>query len=181
MHLPAGFSLHLGTSAAHMLPAPMTTPSLVQTIGIPASMDRINFTVGLNWMLYEKSYRQDAKARRAAKKVKRAAKKAEKALNKAVQPTADAAVAVAVASVALEVAPIGLEIQDDKNYYVVVGSFLSQELASKRSKAIQDSRIVQSESKYFRVCLGPFQGTEVRQRLEELKMGTPDAWAVEAE
>jgi hypothetical protein len=40
---------------------------------------------------------------------------------------------------------------------------------------------VQSESKYFRVCLGPFQGTEVRQRLEELKMGTPDAWAVEAE
>jgi hypothetical protein len=181
MHLPAGFSLHLGTSAAHMLPAPMTTPSLVQTIGIPGSMDRINFTVGLNWMLYEKSYRQDAKVRRAAKKVKRAAKKAEKALNKAVQPTADAALAVAVDSVALEVAPIGLEIQDDKNYYVVVGSFLSQELASKRSKAIQDSRIVQSESKYFRVCLGPFQGTEVRQRLEELKMGTPDAWAVEAE
>ena len=180
LHLPAGFSLHLGTSAAHMLPAPMTTPSLVQTIGIPASMDRINLTVGLNWMLYEKSYRKDAQARRAAKKVKRAAKKAEKALNKAAQLTADSTKALAVDSVSLD-APLGLDIQDDKNYYVVVGSFLSQELAAKYTKTVRDSRIVQSESKYFRVCLGPFQGTEVRQRLEELKKGTPDAWAVEAE
>jgi hypothetical protein len=33
--------------------------------------------VGLHWMLYEKSYRENAKARRAAKKVKRASKKAK--------------------------------------------------------------------------------------------------------
>ena len=84
-------------------------------------------------------------------------------------------------SVNTEVVPQGLEIQDDKNYYVVVGSFMSQELATKRSQAVRDSRIVQSESKYFRVCLGPFLGTEVRQRLEELRKGTPDAWVVEAE
>jgi hypothetical protein len=64
---------------------------------------------------------------------------------------------------------------------MVLGSFLSQELASKRSQAVRNSRIVQSESKYFRVCLGPFSGVEVRQRLEELRKGTPDAWVVDAE
>jgi hypothetical protein len=180
LHLPAGLSVHLGTSAAHLIPAPMTTPSLVQTIGIPAAMDRVNITVGLNWMLYEKSYRTDAKARRAAKKAKKAAKKAEKGLEKAVQPS-DSAMSATLDSVNTEVAPQGLEIQDDKNYYVVVGSFMSQELATKRSQAVRDSRIVQSESKYFRVCLGPYVGTEVRQRLEELRKGTPDAWVVEAE
>jgi hypothetical protein len=180
LHLPAGLSVHLGTSAAHMIPAPMTTPSLVQTIGIPAAMDRVNITVGLNWMLYEKSYRTDAKARRAAKKAKRAAKKAEKALQKIVPTSLDSSQTVVDTS-ATEVAPQGLEIQDDKNYYVVLGSFMSQELATKRSQAVRDSRIVHSESTYFRVCLGPFLGTEVRQRLEELKKGTPDAWVVEAE
>ena len=180
LHLPAGLSVHLGTSAAHMIPAPMTTPTLVQTIGIPASMDRINFTAGLNWMLYEKSYHKDAKARRAAKKAKRAAKKAEKALQKVVPASSDSSQTV-VDSAATEVAPLGLEIQDDKNYFVVVGSFLSQELAAKRSQVVRDSRIVHSESKYFRVCLGPYLGTEVRQRLEELRKGTPDAWVVEAE
>jgi hypothetical protein len=180
LHLPAGLSVHFGTSAAHMIPVPMTTSTLVQTIGIPASMDRINFTAGLNWMLYEKSYRTDAKARRKAKNAKRAANKAEKALKKAVQPS-DSTKAVSLDSVETEVAPLGIEIQEDKNYYVVLGSFLSQELASKRSQAVRNSRIVQSESKYFRVCLGPFSGVEVRQRLEELRKGTPDAWVVDAE
>ncbi len=180
LHLPAGFSVHLGTSAAHMIPVPMTTPTMVQTIGVPASMDRINFTAGLNWMLYEKAYRTEAKARRAAKKAKRAANKAEKAGKKAVQ-TLDSTMVVVFDTLETEVAPLGIEIQEDKNYYVVVGSFLSQELASKRSQAVRNSRIVQSESKYFRVCLGPYIGTEVRQRLEELRNSTPDAWVVEVE
>ncbi len=180
LHLPAGFSVHLGTSATHMIPVPMTTPTIVQTIGVPASMDRINFTAGLNWMLYEKAYRTEAKARRAAKKAKRAANKAEKAGKKAVQ-TLDSTMVVVFDTLETEVAPLGIEIQEDKNYYVVVGSFLSQELASKRSQAVRNSRIVQSESKYFRVCLGPYIGTEVRQRLEELRNSTPDAWVVEVE
>jgi hypothetical protein len=163
-----------------MIPVPMTTPTMVQTIGVPASMDRINFTAGLNWMLYEKAYRTEAKARRAAKKAKRAANKAEKAGKKAVQ-TLDSTMVVVFDTLETEVAPLGIEIQEDKNYYVVVGSFLSQELASKRSQAVRNSRIVQSESKYFRVCLGPYIGTEVRQRLEELRNSTPDAWVVEVE
>ncbi len=180
LHLPAGFSVHLGTSAAHMIPVPMTTPTMVQTIGVPASMDRINFTAGLNWMLYEKAYRTEAKAHRAAKKAKRAANKAEKAGKKAVQ-TLDSTMVVVFDTLENEVAPLGIEIQEDKNYYVVVGSFLRQELATKRSQAVLNSRIVQGESRYFRVCLGPFSGVEVRQRLEELRKGTPDAWVVEAE
>lgn len=180
LHLPAGLSVHLGTSAAHMIPAPMTTPSLVQTIGIPASMDRVNFTVGLNWMLYEKLYRKDAKARRVAKKAKRAAKKADKALKKGV-PTSSDSLQTVVDTAATEVAPRGLEIQDDKNYFVVVGSFSNSSLAAKRASLVSGSQVVKSPSNYYRVCLGPYLGTEVRVRLEELKKGTPDAWVVEAE
>lgn len=180
LHLPAGLSVHLGTSAAHMIPAPMTTPTLVKTIGIPANMDRINFTVGLNWMLYEKSYRKEAKARRAAKKAKRVAKKAEKELAKAVPPS-DSAMSASLDSVKTEVAPIGIEIRDDKNYFVVVGSFSNQMLAEKRSSNVSGSQVVKSASNYYRVCLGPFRGTDVRQQLDELKKGTPDAWVVEAE
>jgi len=180
LHLPAGLSVHLGTSAAHMIPSPMTTPTLVQTIGIPANMDRINFTVGLNWMLYEKSYRKEAKARRAAKKAKRVAKKAEKELAKAVPPS-DSAMSASLDSVKTEVATVGIEIRDDKNYFVVVGSFSNQMLAEKRSSNVSGSQVIKSASNYYRVCFGPFRGTDVRQQLDELKKGTPDAWVVEAE
>jgi hypothetical protein len=38
----------------------------------------VNVNVGLHWMLYEKSYRENAKAKRAAKKVKRASKGADR-------------------------------------------------------------------------------------------------------
>ena len=131
-------------------------------------------------MLYEKSYRKDAKARRVAKKAKRAAKKADKALKKGVPTSSDASQNV-VETAATEVAPQGLEIQVDKNYFVVVGSFTNSSLAAKRASLVQGSQVVKSTSNYYRVCLGPYLGTEVRVRLEELKKGTPDAWVVEAE
>ncbi len=38
------------------------------TAGLPANLDRLNVNVGLHWMLYEKTYRKNAKARRTAKK-----------------------------------------------------------------------------------------------------------------
>ena len=77
VRLAAGLSLSLGTSSANMLPQLTTTSSGDLTVGVPANLDRLNVNVGLHWMLYEKSYRENAKARRAAKKVKRASKKAK--------------------------------------------------------------------------------------------------------
>jgi hypothetical protein len=77
VRLAAGLALSLGTSSANMLPQLTTTSSGDLTVGVPANLDRLNVNVGLHWMLYEKSYRENAKARRAAKKVKRAAKKAK--------------------------------------------------------------------------------------------------------
>ena len=77
VRLAAGLALNLGTSSANMLPQPVTTANGQLGIGLPANMDRLNVDVGLHWMLYEKSYRENAKARRAANKAKRAAKKAE--------------------------------------------------------------------------------------------------------
>lgn len=76
VRLAAGLALSLGTSTANMLPQPVTTANGQLGIGLPANMDRLNVNVGVHWMLYEKSYRENAKAKRAAKKVKRAAKKA---------------------------------------------------------------------------------------------------------
>ena len=77
VRLAAGLALSLGTSTANMLPQLTTTSSGDLTVGVPANLDRLNVNVGLHWMLYEKSYRENAKAKRAAKKVKRAAKKAK--------------------------------------------------------------------------------------------------------
>jgi hypothetical protein len=77
VRLAAGLALSLGTSSANMLPQLTTTSSGDLTVGVPANLDRLNVNVGLHWMLYEKSYRENAKARRAAKKVKRASKKAK--------------------------------------------------------------------------------------------------------
>lgn len=77
VRLAAGLALNLGTSSANMLPQPVTTANGQLGVGLPANMDRLNVNVGLHWMLYEKSYRENAKAKRAAKKVKRAAKKAK--------------------------------------------------------------------------------------------------------
>ena len=75
VRLAAGLALNLGTSSANMLPQPVTTANGNLSVGLPANMDRFNVNVGLHWMLYEKSYRDQAKARRAAKKAKREAKK----------------------------------------------------------------------------------------------------------
>jgi hypothetical protein len=77
VRLAAGLALSLGTSSANMLPQLTTSSSGDLTVGVPANLDRLNVNVGLHWMLYEKSYRENAKAKRAAKKVKRAAKKAK--------------------------------------------------------------------------------------------------------
>ena len=77
VRLAAGLALSLGTSSANMLPQLTTGSSGDLTVGVPANLDRLNVNVGLHWMLYEKSYRENAKAKRAAKKVKRAAKKAK--------------------------------------------------------------------------------------------------------
>ena len=77
VRLAAGLALSLGTSSANMLPQLTTSSSGYLTVGVPANLDRLNVNVGLHWMLYEKSYRENAKAKRAAKKVKRAAKKAK--------------------------------------------------------------------------------------------------------
>jgi hypothetical protein len=72
VRLAAGFALNLGTSTANMLPMPVTGANGNLTVGLPSNMDRLNVNVGLHWMLYEKSYREAAKERRAAKKAKRA-------------------------------------------------------------------------------------------------------------
>jgi hypothetical protein len=72
LRLAAGLALNLGTSSANMLPLPVTTANGDLGVGLPSNMDRLNVNVGLHWMLYEKSYRDQAKARRAAKKAKRA-------------------------------------------------------------------------------------------------------------
>ena len=77
VRLAAGLALSLGTSSANMLPQLTTSSSGDLTVGVPANLDRLNVNVGLHWMLYEKSYRENDKAKRAAKKVKRAAKKAK--------------------------------------------------------------------------------------------------------
>jgi hypothetical protein len=44
-------------------------------VGLPANLDRLNANVGLHWMLYEKSYRKNAKARRVEKNEKCTEKK----------------------------------------------------------------------------------------------------------
>lgn len=75
VRLAAGLALNLGTSSANMLPQPVTTANGNLSVGLPANLDCLNLNVGLHWMLYEKSYRDQAKAQRAAKKAKRAAKK----------------------------------------------------------------------------------------------------------
>jgi hypothetical protein len=77
VRLAAGLALNLGTSSANMLPQLTTTSDGTLTVGVPANLDRLNVNVGLHWMLYEKSYRKEAKARRAAKKLKRTEKKAK--------------------------------------------------------------------------------------------------------
>ncbi len=78
VRLAAGLALNFGTSSANMLPQPVTTANGDLTVGLPANLDRLNVNVGLHWMLYEKTYRKNAKARRtekkAAKKIKKAAK-----------------------------------------------------------------------------------------------------------
>jgi len=79
VRLAAGLALNLGTSTANMVPQPVTGADGNLTVGLPSNMDRVNLNVGLHWMLYEKSYRKAAKARRSAKKVKRAERKAAKA------------------------------------------------------------------------------------------------------
>jgi hypothetical protein len=45
------------------------------TVGLPANLDRLNANVGLHWMLYEKSYRKNAKTRRVEKNEKCTEKK----------------------------------------------------------------------------------------------------------
>jgi hypothetical protein len=79
LRLAAGLALNFGTSSVNMLPQPVTTANGTLTVGLPANLDRLNVNVGLHWMLYEKSYRKNAKERSATKKVKRAAKKANRA------------------------------------------------------------------------------------------------------
>ncbi len=79
VRLAAGLALSLGSSTANMVPQPVTGTDGNLTLGLPSNMDRVNVNVGLHWMLYEKSYRENAKAKRAAKKVKRAERKASKA------------------------------------------------------------------------------------------------------
>ena len=79
LRLAAGLALNFGTSSVNMLPQPVTTANGTLTVGLPANLDRLNVNVGLHWMLYEKSYRKNAKERSATKKVKRAAKKAYRA------------------------------------------------------------------------------------------------------
>ena len=79
LRLAAGLALNFGTSSANMLPQPVTTANGDLTVGLPANLDRLNVNVGLHWMLYEKSYRKNAKARRTAKKAAKKTKKAAKA------------------------------------------------------------------------------------------------------
>lgn len=83
VRLAAGLALNFGTSSANMLPQPVTTANGDLTVGLPANLDRLNVNVGLHWMLYEKSYRKNAKARRTAKKVAKKTKKAAKKTKKA--------------------------------------------------------------------------------------------------
>lgn len=70
IRLAAGLALNLGTSTANMLPMPVTDANGNLTAGLPSNMDRLNVNVGLHWMLYEKSYRKAAQARREASKNK---------------------------------------------------------------------------------------------------------------
>ena len=63
VRLAAGLALSLGTSSANMLPQLTTSSSGDLTVGVPANLDRLNVNVGLHWMLYEKSYRENAKAK----------------------------------------------------------------------------------------------------------------------
>jgi hypothetical protein len=79
VRLAAGLALSLGTSSANMLPQLTNTSSSGDlTVGVPANLDRFNVNVGLHWMLYEKSYRENAKAKRMKKKEKRAEKRKSK-------------------------------------------------------------------------------------------------------
>ena len=81
VRLAAGLALSLGTSSANMLPQLTNTSSSGDlTVGVPANLDRFNVNVGLHWMLYEKSYRENAKAKRMKKKEKRAEKRKSKKL-----------------------------------------------------------------------------------------------------
>ena len=75
LRLAAGLALNFGTSSANMLPQPVTTANGDLTVGLPANLDRLNVNVGLHWMLYEKSYRKNAKARRVEKNEKCTEKK----------------------------------------------------------------------------------------------------------
>ena len=70
-------ALSLMACSRDLLPMAVSDANGNLTAGLPSNMDRLNVNVGLHWMLYEKSYRENAKARRAANKAKRAAKKAE--------------------------------------------------------------------------------------------------------
>ena len=81
VRLAAGLALNFGTSSANMLPQPVTTANGDLTVGLPANLDRLNVNVGLHWMLYEKTYRKNAKARRTAKKAAKKIKKAAKTSN----------------------------------------------------------------------------------------------------
>ena len=79
VRLAAGLALSLGTSSANMLPQLTNTSSSGDlTVGVPANLDRFNVNVGLHWMLYEKSYRENANAKRMKKKEKRAEKRKSK-------------------------------------------------------------------------------------------------------
>ena len=75
VRLAAGLALNFGTSSANMLPQPVTTANGDLTLGLPANLDRLNANIGLHWMLYEKSYRKNAKARRVEKNEKCTEKK----------------------------------------------------------------------------------------------------------
>jgi len=81
VRLAAGLALNFGTSSANMLPQPVTTANGDLTVGLPSNLDRLNVNVGLHWMLYEKTYRKNAKARRTAKKAAKKIKKAAKTSN----------------------------------------------------------------------------------------------------
>lgn len=78
VRLAAGLALSLGTSSANMLPQLANTSSGDLTVGVPANIDRLNVNVGLHWMIYEKSYRENAKAKRMKKKEKRAEQRKSK-------------------------------------------------------------------------------------------------------
>jgi hypothetical protein len=72
LRLAGGIALHLGTSNLTMMPMPTTAANGGMTIGLPANFDRITITAGAHWMLFDRSYRKDARDRRAARKAKKA-------------------------------------------------------------------------------------------------------------